>query len=158
MKKLVTTFFLLIPILLCAQSNKYEKIISELSAQYKISSLTFSKEAFALLTYFDIQLKDEMKALIDDIETLKIVTPSENYGTEYVNTVCSIFSDSNLREVDVSRYVTKTNQCNVFVDNNLLSISEAHIIVNGTIVSFFGKFKHSDIRKLIKSADKVNAN
>ncbi len=156
MNRLLLLLFVLLSVInATAQSNAYNEVINKLEQRYKTQTITFSKEAFAMLTYFDIQLKDEMKALIDDIDQMKILNINDVTTNNLIADIAQIFIQEDFSEVNVSRYVREAINCKVFINNNLFSVKEAHIVANNTIVSFFGSFKHSDIRKLIKSANKA---
>ena len=154
MRILSILFLSLISIVVSAQSSTYKGVVSELEKQYKTQTITFSKEAFALLTYFDIEVKDELKNLINDIDQMIIVTPTE-HDDNFYNKARIALTEAGYNNVDISGF-TNAN-AKVFVAQRLTTLTEVHAIAsNGVMVSFFGKFKYRDIKKLLRSANKAS--
>lgn len=142
-----------------AQSRTYEKTVDKLSSQFKLQTLSFSKEAFALLTYFDVSMKDELKTIVDDIDQMKIIVSSDKSLKAFINAADDIFAHAGYKSVDVSKY-GNIGYSKIYVESRFTKIREAHIIIDygqGAVVSFFGNFKYRDIKKLMKGADKVGS-
>ena len=160
MKYLFITLSFLISTVICfAQSRHYEKTISKLSSEANIKQMSFSKEAFGLLTYFDISMKEELKNIIDDIEQMKIITASTRSRTKFYDLAEKNFKDAGYSSVDLTKY-GNIGQSKAFIKSRFIYVREAHFVVDygqGAVISFFGKFRMRDIRKLIKGADKVGA-
>lgn len=119
--------------------------------------MTFSKQAFELLTLFDISMKDELRNIIDDIDQMKLIVASGKSKNAFSSVAAKTFGNAGYKYYDLSKYDSH-GKSKAYVKRRFFHISEAHIIVDygkGAVVSFFGNFRIRDIRKLIKGADKV---
>ncbi len=152
MKFLVSLFSIFsFCIIATAQSNSYENVVSEINKSCKTQTATFSREAFALLTYFNIEMKEEFKTLINDIDQMIVLMPMQNNNAFY-GVALDVLSKSDYKNVDISTH-TDVN-VKVYVAQHLTSLTEVHAVsARGVMVSFFGKFKYRDIKKLLKSAE-----
>lgn len=139
-----------------AQSSSYETLVEKLGTETKTQVFTLTKDAFALLTYFDVNMREELKTLVDDINLVKIIV-SNDKSDMFMLKSRSLFDESDYSKVDLSKY-KGIGDSGVYIDGKLV-IKEVHILVDynqGAIVSFFGSFKMRDIRKLIKQANNVS--
>lgn len=157
MKQILTTAALLLAVAICAtaQSNAYEKAVKAINETHKTSSVTISKEVMDLTTYFALDAKEELTDLIDGLDKLIIVTVKQEDANNFYPDAQQAFIDKDYEQLDVSDYVAQ-NKAVVYVEKGLLTVSEAHLIVNrerGCVVSFFGKFKAKEIKKLIKASN-----
>lgn len=148
--------FILFSLPIYAQGTDYVNAIKKIESEVKTQTFTFSKDAFALLTYFDINMKDEMKTIMDDVDLMKVVIPSDKSTDGFIDKVQTIMDNSGFSKVDVAQYAN-IGRSSVYVEGRLV-ITEAHFVVDygkGAIVSFFGSFKMKDIKKLMKGANNI---
>lgn len=157
MKQTLTTAALLLvaTVAATAQSSTYEKAIKKINDTHKTSSVTLSREVMDLTTYFALDAKEELSDLVDGLDKLIIVTVKQEDANNFYVDAQQAFIDKDYEQLDVSDYVAQ-NKAVVFVEKGLLTVSEAHLIVNrerSCVVSFFGKFKAKEVKKLIKASN-----
>ena len=159
MKTIYALLLSLLTLPALAQHDSYGIIVATLEEEYSTQSVNLSKEAFTLLGYFDITLKDEVLSLVDGIDRMKIIIHGADDKPGFPSRAAELFINNNYTEADISKY-DQIHGLRLFIDTNLTSIGEAHFVsdkADGIIISFFGRFKYHDIKKLLKSANKIGS-
>ncbi len=150
-----------------AASNDYERMVRDLESAEHVSTITVSKEAFALVemlmpaTDLDEQARGAATSLSDNLEVMKVlVCRNSKSGQPFAERIKAYLPEGRFDLVDASEYgLGKGVQ--VLVRRRLATVREAHVILpggdhGGTLVSFFGNFKLKDIKRLADSSTQWN--
>ncbi len=139
-----------------AQGEGYKKAVDKIAESYSISTVTFSRESVQLLYMFDIDNKDNVKVIIDNVESIKIASHKTS-DPEFTDVALKAFTENGYTQVDI-KDIVGTRNVKLVVDKDASKVSEAHILAvqngKGAIFSLIGEFKQKDIKKFLDNGKK----
>lgn len=139
------------------QTDVFENIVDSIERVFSTQTINFDKESFAILGHLDISLRDEMAKMEDDIEHMKVTINGSDDREKFCSRWAESLEENGYEKLSTARY-DKMHDVTLFVLSRFFTVTEAHFIApyeNGLVVSFFGKFRHRDLRRIMRSANTI---